>query len=734
MHRVTLSLVILYFATTSAWALAHFLSPLPIFDTTIIIRFLSFNPTLAELFRYLLEPHNEHRIVFTKLLILIDDYGFGGRKVLPTLAIFVANAAICFLVIKTYWKSIQRARLIWIGSLFTLFFSLAQARNFDSVFQFQFFLVNLFALFAFRTFVEVHPRMQAANLPKEKTPTESHLPFALTLMGSFAAAFNMANGLFVILVVTGSSILFSYKTRFTVVAAVFATFTWWLYFREYTPPHGSEDSAIRFGQLTMVIPYMILFTGNVFKGLLPIPYESAFFGSIGLLACLGFTVTLIRRRNRLTPVDMFTAMVLLFVMMSAGASSLQRLGRGDMLLALVGRYSSLCILFWAVLISWYWGAFENVRWIRSTMMVLVMMGCMSLAVRQWELLTLMLTQGEDRKNAAIALTSDYIGMDEVLLAWPAYEAATIKTLRDRHLSVFSSKEFKSIQQKRRLIVSPDNSAAAQTTPIAAKVSHLQLTAHAFKEEFQLKLEGILPPRTLKGDTFWVLNGAGENVGRARVVRQQSGKSSPWTATPTVGETKWVAYISGQDRIWEAHYFLCEQKIRKEGTRLLALDLEQTPGIPLQHVFDLGTFRPVESEVVEIRQQWMQNGYFEALHPIHPSEQIWGTWSPRLGDANTGAFLFRVKKVAPLKPHERVVLPIIVGPTNGGCELSLLASDEPDAVKRSFELGEMIPDGWNYMDITDLATQRDLLFEIKDSGNQWGQRVAFSMPVVLEIKR
>ena len=715
---VFVALCVCFIIITSLLALTAFLSPLPFYDTTSIVHFLGTKPSFQECYRYLLEEHNEHRIVFTKLLILLDLCVAGGKKLLPSIAIFMANAAIFAVILKNYWTSIERKyRPFWILTLVALFFSLLQTRNFDSVFQLQFFLVSLFAMFSFSSLAE---RKDTAS-HKANPPPWTQL---MVSMGwAFLAAFNMANGLFAgMIIVAFALILFNW--RYTLIATIVSLFSWWLYFRGYSAPLGADESAIKLHQLPQILPFLIYFFGNIFNGAVPYHTEVRFFGTIGLLGTGYFAFHAFRNFKRLTKMDLLTGMALLFVVMGIGAASLHRLGRGGMELALVGRYSSFCILFWAILISWMFSRFSSRHWLQVICALLLPLAILSITARQLTLLKFMQQQGKLRSIAALSLKADYIDpeLEIVRAAWPAYDSETLEILRERHLSVFSTHAFKQLGETFR---TPPPEATEGSPPPILEVSTSKLSRHAFNGQFQLMLEGALTAeqQQLLPRHFPLINEQGILVGYGAVETQTKGE-----AQKSVSAAHWKAFISGADGFWSNGIFAQT----RNDAGYLKLNLETIGGIDLRHVYDLGKFTPVPFEIINIHRKWMKNGYFGALHPIHPTEDIWGTWSPELGDANSGGFTFKVKKIDVLRPHQHLVLPILVGPVRGACELSLLKSEETNAPSKQFNLGEMITDGWSYLDISELARGGDVIFKIEDKGVQWGQRVAFSMPVILNV--
>ncbi|MEQ9825447.1 MAG: hypothetical protein ABQ298_13770 [Puniceicoccaceae bacterium] len=726
------ALVLVFILLTSISAFRTFWTPLPLYDSTSIVHFLSGNPDAFKTFQYLLEEHNEHRIVFTKALILIDFSWFRGTKLMPTALLLLLNASIALGLFCIFQKSMLslRSRFLLAILLGILCFSLVQARNFDSVFQLQFFWVNLLALLSFASLSSwMHKR---ANSPAQSTASGFNAsPFVLALGFSALAAFNMANGLFVCCLMALYLVL-ARQWRAAFITVVVSAGIWLLYFRGYTAPTGSGESAIEWTQVHMIAPFVTYFIGNIFNSGLPYAVDVIAFGCMGILLLAAFLLDLLKRGNAIKPYDRVALLLIAFVLASVGAASLQRLGRGDMELALVGRYSTLCVLFWAVLLAWWIQRTESLTkpiW-RKIVLVVVSAIILGIAWRQALLFQQMRTEGVARQQANFALANDFTHPDVVRQALPAYETRTLAYLWENQLSVFRPATGTQVGEQLKFTL--------PLTDLPTLVpDHISLKAHAFDPRLMLDLQGQLPEgMDLPAARYVVIDDQGLCIGGAQISKSPiaSRNTAAPSKTTTPHSLHWQAYITHKAGLSSPTWMLL--KVRNGFVKPEAVARIRTGSdvrIPLRPVFDLGTFRDaVHSEVIETRRKWMQNGYFDALSPVHPTREIWGTWSPQLGDANTGSMVIHVARVHELHTHERVVLPVMVGPTPGACELKLRFSSPDHRNTLAFDLGEMIVDGWTYFDLTPYATASDLELEIHDRGNQWGQRVAFSMPVILQI--
>jgi hypothetical protein len=131
--------------------------------------------------------HNEHRLLFSRLIFWPEMRWFGGVNILS----FVANVTICaFLALSIYRTAIYRtaipdaARWAIGGVVLAFCFSWMQSENFTWAFQNQWFSVNLFAVLAFHA--------MAISASK----AYSRVWFALGLLAAVGSALSMANGSF----------------------------------------------------------------------------------------------------------------------------------------------------------------------------------------------------------------------------------------------------------------------------------------------------------------------------------------------------------------------------------------------------------------------------------------------------------------------------------------------------------------------------------------------------------
>ena len=217
--------------------------------------------------------HNEHRLILTRLLFLLDHYLFGGRFVF----LFVLNYLLLALVSLTFWRIFQQncaVRWVWkdyrfIG-LFLLIWlsSWAQYTNLTWAFQSQFWLAHLLPLSAF---------LMLRKAAIHQGQRSSRYFFAACLLGVLALG-SMANGVFALPLMTGYALVTRMGWRRTLMLAVISTLGLLAYFYHW---HTLTNSLPKFATLSVDMLHLTL-------NLLGAPFY-AIFGSVPIAEMVGLS-------------------------------------------------------------------------------------------------------------------------------------------------------------------------------------------------------------------------------------------------------------------------------------------------------------------------------------------------------------------------------------------------------------------------------------------------------------
>ncbi|MDH1008780.1 hypothetical protein N5J43_22210 [Pseudomonas nicosulfuronedens] len=197
--------------------------------------------------------HNEHRIIFSRLLFWLDMHVFGGT----TLFLIVCNyflagaAAATFASISRHalpGPELRHARWTLYAVLTTFCFSWVQAENLSWGFQSQFFAAQLFPLLA-------------VFLLWRSTQVNWCFPVACVV--GFVSAGTMANGVLALPCLLLLALILRAGSVRVVILAALSTVTLLSYFHGYhsNPEHGSISETILTRPLDM-LRYVFLYLGN----------------------------------------------------------------------------------------------------------------------------------------------------------------------------------------------------------------------------------------------------------------------------------------------------------------------------------------------------------------------------------------------------------------------------------------------------------------------------------------
>ncbi len=291
----------------------------------------------------LVARHNEHRILVTRLLFLLDLLD-GGRDRVSTAAslAFQALQAGIWLVLLRRTDIPPPMRWLVGGTVVAMLFTLRQGDNFLSGFQAQF--TGVFAL---------NVAAALLLLPGTSGGTGLRMPprrrLAIGAASLLALPFIMANGLLAgpASAVTG----FLLRSRAGRVSALLALLASTLSIMLDRALPSGDTRAMTFALTPVAVLHALAYIGGtVTSGRVPWAVAA---GMAGILSSLSTVLTVLRRgvgsRTEAVAVE-----AMLFALMSAGATAVGRVGAGfGVEQALSGRYATGSAAFWAAtLVFW----------------------------------------------------------------------------------------------------------------------------------------------------------------------------------------------------------------------------------------------------------------------------------------------------------------------------------------------------------------------------------------------
>ena len=336
-----LALGVFTLATTTLAVWRHF-SPLPFGDSWdgaigFYMRAMQ-NPWHA-----FFEQHNEHRLVFSRLIFFADVRFFGGRNVLSLSANLVLAALLAMTFVRIavhhFGTLAREARLGLVGVVLVFAFSWAQKENFTWGFQSQWFAVYLFALLAF------HALDRTAEALAHGEQAKSHGWLATALISATVAAYSMSSGVLVFPVLIVQAIYRRLRPRDLAVICAVTAAVWVVYFVGWHKSASSGDLTAGLREHPLAtFQYMLLYLGapafNVRLGV-PASYVA------GVLALTALAANCIKalKPGESRPRGVSLLAFALFVTGNALLTANGRLWSG-LETALVSRYSTASLLGW----------------------------------------------------------------------------------------------------------------------------------------------------------------------------------------------------------------------------------------------------------------------------------------------------------------------------------------------------------------------------------------------------
>ena len=275
----------------------------------------------------LLETHMEHRILFTRILLLMDYFFFGDKQVFLIAINYLLNF-LCFILVFNFFTTLynvsEKTKKIHFFVFLAFSFYWAQRANLTWEFQSQFYLFVIFSLLTFR------------SIYRNNT-------YFITAFFTVCSVFTMANGILVAPVVSFYFMINkNYKKliqSFLVLCSIY-----YLYFSNYqiNPDLPSPIFAL-FESPLEVLRFQLAFLGNIFsfmfgKGVVGL-YISCFFGLISLI------IVFIKRKTVLSePLYLF----LLFIIATSFIIAISRYHH-SLLQPISSRYTTPIIFYWLLI-------------------------------------------------------------------------------------------------------------------------------------------------------------------------------------------------------------------------------------------------------------------------------------------------------------------------------------------------------------------------------------------------
>lgn len=283
--------------------------------------------------------HNEHNIFFPRLTFLLDLTVFHGTNVSLLVWCLLVQAGTCGLLIREARRAAFGAGVTaFLAGMYVLFlFSFTQMENFISPFQVTFVFVVAAPVGAITCLADYVER-------RERQP-RADVWLALSLACGIIGTFSMANGVLVWPLLLFVAVIRRLPARPLFVVAVVACCAIGRWYADRTGIGLAPSGPRPFAQMLV---FLTMYLGAPFGTLSEEVAGVA--GTLGLCLAVGLSLLVVRdlrTRSRFTHVFL---MVLWFTLGSALATTLGRSDWGHRI-ALVSRYATTSLVFWASIIS-----------------------------------------------------------------------------------------------------------------------------------------------------------------------------------------------------------------------------------------------------------------------------------------------------------------------------------------------------------------------------------------------
>jgi hypothetical protein len=386
-------------------------------------------------FGWLYAQHNEHRLIFPKLIFAIDRFGFAETNRFN----FFCNVffAVSLAILTVYQVSRSAGLRSWdklwsAGVAAGFLFSAMQWENFVWGFQVGFFGVVLAAFASF-------------SVIASGAPTVGRV--AAAVICESIAVFTLSCGVIVPVLAIPLAIWRRWKRGPVAVLAIAAVGLLASYLIGYVSPPGHSDPLQTLLQLPAVSLFVITEIGSPLAHLLMqfhvrkyLHWDQAL-GALGVVILLVAVVRLVRRRTDTSAAEAVFVATAAFVLGTAALTALGRLKFG-LMQALAPRYTSLTLLFWLslLLLALVALARRGPDW-RVFLMAVSLPVLTALASAQSGFTALGGHWTAGRSDAVTALLADVYDPQSLERAYPpggALPFERARSLREKHLSIFAA--------------------------------------------------------------------------------------------------------------------------------------------------------------------------------------------------------------------------------------------------------------------------------------------------------
>ncbi|NVZ22294.1 hypothetical protein HX794_21865 [Pseudomonas costantinii] len=635
-------------------------------------------------------PHNEHRIVLSRLFFWSDIRWFGGLSYSLIVINYLLASVTCLVFVRFVIEAFNELpnkdyRNFFIFLVVAWLFSWCQQENFTVGFQSQFFMAQLLPLCAFYFIYK-----------SSAFPEKASKYFLLASFFGVLSVGTMANGIIALPLLLVYGVFCKIGVRKNAVLLALAVICIGFYLNNLPPKQSSLVDTVVHNPLGFV-HYVLLYIGSPFYYITPILGSSARV-VVAALAGLFFVVLVscIAYSNIRAPQKNYRHLSLLLFILYFGGTALGTAG-GRLMLgveqALSGRYTTPALMAWAALLVLMMPVL--VRWVEKRKIVLAAFIVLLMALLMGQSRGLESQEDEhlERLAAALSLELNVKDKNQIVHVYPSVERALDVTqyASENHLSIFGVHPILGTKEK----IGSSNTLTAETQ---CKGSLDKVVPIAGEERFA----------AVNG---WIFDSRTESVPRSALIVDQKNMVVGYALTG--GNRKNVAQLNGPKALH---------------SKFKGYVLKDSLGTPLKVISDdagcyfdvvsrpvLYNFDVVSADVnatsltvsdVLRGAEWTGS---DSWHSTLDGLKVFGSW--RQSDADTGSIVLRVKRGDKLLYRS--------GPTSGRQFIEF--NDDPSSVSTLPVATE-----WGVLDFSNSKFPESFSIKISDDGDAWGEWSAIAL--------
>lgn len=385
--------------------------------------------------------HNEHRILFSKILFWLDIKYFSGSAIfliiinfLLMFSIWIGLLSYARLLLSHLWnKTFAYATA---SILCMVSFSWMQSENIMWAFQSCFFGGFLFPLLSFYFYAKYFSLKNFMN-----KNVASNLYLMLSIISGILSSWTLASGIIIMPLLVIMSIFLRQKIYNSLLLLLVSCITVGLYLYGYASPgyHSSPADSLLYHPIE-ILQYILIYLGSPFYHITSKIFLCFLSGTGFIVSFIYVLITYIKEKKQ-NPIYLASLLFVFYILVTALLTASGRINFGvDQALAI--RYTTPVLMGWAVLFILLLSNFKFNR--KYTFSVIAFISCLSLCIPQIEAYknkNIYITRTNYINLAGLSLQLNIKDKDIVKNIYPDEKALydNVEKTKDSKISIFNQK-------------------------------------------------------------------------------------------------------------------------------------------------------------------------------------------------------------------------------------------------------------------------------------------------------